>query len=106
MSNEKVFSNDNFQTEVLEASGPVLVDFWAEWCGPCRMLGPIVSKIADANINKIKVGKINVDDNKEMAQKYGVQGIPTILFFKDGEVAKQLVGFQSQENIQKVIDAL
>jgi thioredoxin 1 len=106
MSNEKVFSNDNFQTEVLEARGPVLVDFWAEWCGPCRMLGPVVAKIADANVNKVKVGKINVDDNKEMAQKYGVQGIPTILFFKDGEVAKQLVGFQSQENIQKVIDEL
>jgi thioredoxin 1 len=106
MSNEKVFSNDNFQTEVLESSEPVLVDFWAEWCGPCRMLGPVVEKIADANAGKIKVGKINVDDNKEMAQKYGVQGIPTMLFFKGGEVAKQLVGFQSQENIQQVIDEL
>lgn len=106
MSSEKVITDSNFQSDVLGVPGPVLVDFWAEWCGPCRMLGPVIEKIAAANAGKITVGKLNVDENKETPQKYGIQGIPTMLFFKNGEVAKQLVGFQSQENIQKVIDEL
>lgn len=106
MSSEKVITDSNFQSDVLESSDPVLVDFWAEWCGPCRMLGPVIEKIADANQGKLVVGKLNVDENKETPQKYGIQGIPTMLIFKNGEVAKQLVGFQSQENIQKVIDEL
>lgn len=106
MSSEKVITDANFQSDVLQAEGTVLVDFWAEWCGPCRMLGPVIEKIAAANEGKLVVGKLNVDENKETPQKYGIQGIPTMLFFKNGEVAKQLVGFQSQENIQKVIDEL
>lgn len=103
---EKVFTDSNFQSDVLGASGVILVDFWAEWCGPCRMLGPVVERIAKANEGKVTVGKMNVDDNPETPQKYGIQGIPTILFFKDGDLAQQMVGFQSQENIQKIIDEL
>jgi len=106
MADEKVFTDGNFQTEVLDNSDPVLVDFWAEWCGPCRMLGPVVERIAAANEGKLVVGKMNVDENQQTPQKYGIQGIPALYFFKNGEVAQQLVGFQSQENIQKVVDEI
>ena len=106
MSREKTLTDANFQTEVLQSQQPVLVDFWAEWCGPCRMLGPVIEKIAGSNAGRVAVGKMNVDENPNTPQKYGIQGIPTVLFFKDGEVAKQLVGFQSQDKIQKAIDEL
>ena len=106
MSKEKILTDANFQAEVLQSPVPVLVDYWAEWCGPCRMLGPVIEKIADANTGRIVVGKMNVDENPATPQKYGIQGIPTIIFFKNGEVAKQLVGYQAQEKIQKVIDEL
>jgi len=104
MSKEKTLTDANFQVEVLESAQPVLVDFWAEWCGPCRMLGPVIEKIASANAGRIVVGKMNVDENPTTPQKYGVQGIPTVIFFKNGEVAKQLVGYQAQDKIQKAID--
>ena len=106
MSKEKILTDANFQDEVLRSKQPVLVDFWAEWCGPCRMLGPVIEKIAVANESRVVVGKMNVDENPNTPQKYGVQGIPTVIFFKDGEVAKQLVGYQSQDKIQKAIDEL
>ncbi len=106
MSREKVLTDANFQDEVLQSKQPVLVDFWAEWCGPCRMLGPVIEKIAVTNAGRINVGKMNVDENPNTPQKYGIQGIPTVLFFKDGEVAKQLVGYQAQDKIQKAIDEL
>jgi len=106
MSKEKTLTDANFQTEVLQSKQPVLVDFWAEWCGPCRMLGPVIEKIAVANAGRIAIGKMNVDENPNTPQKYGIQGIPTIIFFKDGEVAKQLVGYQAQDKIQKAIDEL
>lgn len=106
MSREKTLTDANFQTEVIQSPQPVLVDFWAEWCGPCRMLGPVIEKIAGSNSGRVTVGKLNVDENPNTPQKYGIQGIPTVLFFKDGEVAKQLVGFQSQDKIQKTIDEL
>lgn len=104
MSKEKVFTDHDFKNEVLGANQPVLVDFWAEWCGPCRMLAPVIDRIAAANDGKIVVGKMNVDENPETPQQYGIQGIPTLLIFKNGDLANQLVGFQSQENIQKAID--
>ncbi len=106
MSKEKTLTDANFQAEVLQSQQPVLVDFWAEWCGPCRMLGPVIEKIAVANAGRFVVGKMNVDENPNTPQKYGIQGIPTVIFFKDGEVAKQLVGYQSQDKIQKVVDEL
>ncbi len=106
MSKEKIVTDANFQTEVLQSPVPVMVDFWAEWCGPCRMLGPVIERIAGANAGRIAVGKMNVDENPATPQKYGIQGIPTVIFFKNGEVAKQLVGYQAQEKIQKVIDEL
>ena len=101
---DKVFTDSNFQTDVLKSSQPVLVDFWAEWCGPCRMLAPVIDKVAAANSGKLVVGKMNVDENQDTPQKYGIQGIPTLLLFKGGEVVGQLVGFQSQDNIQRAID--
>jgi len=106
MGNEKKFTESNFQNEVLNSEAPVLVDFWAEWCGPCRMLGPVVERLAESNQGKIVVGKLNVDENPAIAQNFGIQGIPTLLFFKSGKVVKQLVGFQAEENIQEVIDEL
>lgn len=106
MSKEKIITDANFNVEVLQAPLPVLVDFWAEWCGPCRMLGPVIERIAEANVGRIQIGKMNVDENPQTPQKYGIQGIPTIIFFKNGEVAKQIVGYQAQEKIQKIIDEL
>ena len=104
MSKEKVITDANFQTEVLQSKTPVLVDFWAEWCGPCKMLAPVIERIADANTGKLVVGKMNVDENQETPQKYGIQGIPTLILFKGGELAHQIVGFQSQEKIQQALD--
>ena len=104
MGTGKTITDGNFEGEVLKSAQPVLVDFWAEWCGPCKMLGPVVDRIAAANQTKLVVGKMNVDDNPDTPQKYGIQGIPTLLIFKGGEVVSQMVGFQSQENIQRNID--
>lgn len=101
---DKVYTDANFQTDVLDSSQPVLVDFWAEWCGPCRMLSPVVERVASANAGKISVGKMNVDENPNVPQKFGIQGIPTLIFFKGGEEVNRLVGFQSQEAIQRAID--
>ncbi len=85
-------SDANFQAEVLDSDLPVIVDFWAAWCGPCRMVGPLVEEIANDYEGKVKVTKLNVDENRETAGKYGIMSIPTILLFKDGSVSKQVVG--------------
>lgn len=106
MSQEKVFTDGNFKSDVLDSKEPVLVDFWAEWCAPCRMLSPVVEKVAEANQGKLVVGKMNVDENQSTPQQFGIQGIPALLFFKGGNVVNQMVGFQSQENIQKVVDEI
>lgn len=103
---EVVLTDGNFKAEVLDSKIPVLVDFWAEWCGPCRMVSPIVEKLAKDYSGKLKVGKLNVDDNSETPTQYGVQGIPTLLFFKNGQVANQIVGFQPEHKLKSVIDKI
>lgn len=101
------FTDANFNTEVIAASVPVLVDFWAPWCGPCRVQGPIVEELATAFAGKaVKIGKMNVDDNQETAQKYGIMSIPTIMIFQRGEVVQQLVGLQSKEKLQAVLEGI
>jgi len=104
MGNVKNISTDNFDNEVLQAGKPVLVDFWAPWCGPCKMLGPVVETLADENADKIDVGKLNVDENQSLAVQFGVRGIPTLIFFKAGKEVKRIVGAQNKNQLQKVID--
>ena len=103
---EVEFTDRNFKTEVLDSKLPVLVDFWAEWCGPCRMVAPVVEKIAKDYAGKLKVGKLNVDDNSETPQQYGIQGIPTLILFKAGKPATQMVGFQSEQKLKGAIDSV
>ncbi len=104
MSHERVFTDANFKTDVLASNQPVLVDFWAEWCGPCRMLAPVLERVAVANQGKMAVGKMNVDESPSTPQQFGIQGIPTLILFKGGQEVSRLVGFQSQESIQTIID--
>ncbi len=89
-------TNENFEAEVMSAKEPVLVDFWATWCGPCRMLSPVVDKLAEEFEGKIKVGKINVDEQQELAARFGIMTIPTLLVFKGGEIVEKSVGVKPQ----------
>ena len=98
------FTDDNFDTEVLKSKLPVLVDFWAEWCGPCKMIAPIVEEIAGDYAGKVKVGKVNVDFNNQVAMQYGIRGIPALLVFKGGSVANQIVGAVPKNNITEILD--
>ena len=98
------FTDDNFDTEVLKSNLPVLVDFWAEWCGPCKMIAPIVEEIAGDYAGKVKVGKVNVDFNNQVAMQYGIRGIPALLVFKGGSVANQIVGAVPKNNITQILD--
>ena len=101
---EYTFTTDNFETEVLGSDVPVLVDFWATWCMPCRMLAPVIEEIASENEGKIKVGKVNVDENPDLARMYRVMSIPTVLVFKNGELTATSVGVDSKENILKLLE--
>ncbi|MCX7122284.1 MAG: thioredoxin TrxA [Gammaproteobacteria bacterium] len=97
-------SNDNFDSEVLKSSTPVLVDFWAEWCGPCRMIAPILHEISLENQGKIKIAKVNVDECQEIPGKYGIRGIPTLIIFKNGSAHATKVGALSKVQLQAFID--
>lgn len=99
------FTDQNFQTEVLESKIPVLVDFWAAWCMPCRIVSPIVEELAIEYGEKLKVGKLNVDQN-QVASKYGIMSIPSLLIFKNGQVVKTMIGAQSKDNFKKEIDSV
>jgi thioredoxin 1 len=101
-----VGTDGNFGVEVLESDKLVVVDFWAPWCGPCRLVGPILEEIAVDNDSKLKVVKVNVDENPALAQRYGIRGIPTMMFFKGGEAVDMTVGAAMKDRIQEKIDAL
>ncbi len=98
------FTDGAFDADVLKAETPVLVDFWAEWCGPCRMLGPTVDAVADDYAGKVKVGKLNVDENQQTASRYGIRGIPALLLFKGGKPVGQIVGAVPKGEITKLLD--
>lgn len=100
------FTDDNFKSEVLEASVPVLVDFYADWCGPCKMMAPIIDAVADKYSGKVKVGKLNIDENPKETEKYSVMTIPTFLFIKNGEVVDKLIGVVSEEELEDKIKVM
>ena len=99
------FTDDSFENEVLKSDKPVLVDFWAEWCGPCKMVGPIVDELADEFEGEAKVGKVDVDNNPEVSSKYGIRSIPSLLIFKNGEVVDQIVGAVPKAQLKKQLEA-
>jgi thioredoxin 1 len=98
------FTDQNFEAEVLKSDKPVLVDFWAEWCAPCRMMAPAVEAIAAEYADRAKVGKLNVDENQSSATRYSIRGIPTLLLFKNGEIEEQSVGVTSKDAIAKMLE--
>jgi thioredoxin 1 len=107
MSNLLEVSDENFESEIIKAGMPAMVDFWAEWCGPCRMVGPVVAELADQYKGKVKVAKMNVDLNRETPAKFGIRNIPTlILFDKGGQVAKTIIGAQPKRNIDEELKKL
>lgn len=99
-----VLNDKNFEKEVLKADTPVLVDFWAEWCMPCRMVTPIIDELAKEYEGRLKIGKINVDQNSQSPEKYGIMSIPSVFIFKNGQVVKSLVGAQNKETYKKEIE--
>jgi thioredoxin 1 len=105
MSTVKV-SDDDFESNVLKAERPVLVDFWAEWCGPCKMIAPALEEIAEELQDKVTVAKLNIDDNPQTPAKYGVRGIPTLMLFKNGEVAATKVGALAKGQLQQWVESV
>ena len=101
---EIIVTNENYIDEVINSDIPVLLDFWATWCGPCRMIAPIVEEIAAENVGKLKVGKVNVDEQEELAVMFSISAIPTLVVMKDGEVVNKIVGIKPKEDILKLFE--
>jgi thioredoxin 1 len=106
MAEEMTITRSNFETEVMKSTIPVVADFWAEWCGPCRMIGPVLKELAQVYKDKIKVVKINVDQEPDLAAKFNIQSIPTLLFVKNGQVVKQQIGAVPRQLLEKIIKEL
>ena len=104
MGNALEFTDDNFQEQVLSSTVPVLVDFWAPWCGPCRMIGPVIEELSAENAGSFKVGKVNVDENQRLAMAYNVASIPTIMIFSGGRLVQQMMGVQPKARLQQALD--
>lgn len=104
MGNVLDLTKDNFDKEVLQSDKPVLVDFWAAWCGPCRMVAPIIEQVAEEFQGKVKVAKINVDEQSELAQQYRIMSIPTLIVFKDGKIAESVVGAKSKNDLSNMLN--
>lgn len=105
-SNTLKLSQANFEAEVLKVPGPVVVDFWAEWCGPCKMIAPLLDELASEYDARVRIGKVNIDEEQALAAQYGIRAIPTLLFFQNGEVAGQIVGMCSKRDLKSNIDKL
>jgi thioredoxin 1 len=103
MNTAREFTDANFQSEVLDSEQPVLVDFWAPWCGPCRYVGPTIDRLAAQFEGRVKVGKLNVDENQQAAGRFGIHSIPAVLLFKDGEVVETLIGVQPKQRYEDVL---
>ena len=106
MANTLNLNENNFDNEVIRGAGPVLVDFWAEWCGPCKMIAPIMDEIAREKSGSLKVAKVNVDENQSLSARYNIRAIPTLLLFKDGQVRDQVTGMTSKKNLLDRIEAI
>lgn len=104
-NNIKVVTDATFEAEVLKSSKPVLVDFWATWCGPCRMVAPVVEQIANEYSDRLEVAKLDVDENPDTAMRYGIMSIPTLMIFKDGKIAQRMVGYMPKEVMKRYVDA-
>lgn len=100
----QVFNTGNFDQEVLKSSGPVLVDFYADWCGPCKMMGPVVEKLSESYADKVKIGKLNVDESDDIASRYGVMSIPTFILFKDGQAVQSVKGAVPVQALEQMLD--
>src|SRR5246127_3471499 len=99
-------NESNFENEVTKSDKPVIVDFWAEWCGPCKMISPLLDELASEYDSRVRIGKVNIDEEQGLAAQYGIRAIPTLLFFKNGEVAGQVVGMASKRDLKANIDKL
>ena len=97
------FTDQNFESEVLQAGTPVVVDFWAEWCGPCKAIAPVIDELSEEYLGKVKFGKINVDFNQQTAMNYGIRSIPSLLFFNNGSVVNQIIGSVPKDNIVRIL---